>query len=186
MTHLERLITVIENRPKTKERTSSLIKPWLGVDNITQSLCVRMGYIIEDFFNSLVSDYCILHDLDLYRKQRTIIDSQGERHQIDLLTRKNEIIQVRELKSNTDLDNGKKRDTFNREDHIVRALQQRYLQPIESINFCPFFETSRVMSGLGKVEGLTEFTQTFGIDFSFEEFQALGRNEQIHRLLLIE
>lgn len=181
--NVQRFISIVDAQPKTKPRTSSLIKPWLGID-ISQSLSIRMGNILEDFFNELIGDKSLITDLELVGKKRMLTDSQGNQHQIDILGQNNGVVYHYELKSNTDLDRGKKRDTSNRDDVIVQTLQQKYLQPIRSSIFCPFYETSREVGGLGRVVGLAEFIETFELDFSTEEFKALGRNEQIHRALL--
>lgn len=185
MSNAELLVNIIDARKrKTKPRQSSLIKPWLGLDTVPQSLSIRIGYIIEDFFNQLIGDKNLVNDLPLVRKKRMLIDGKGNAHQIDLLGSYKGVVYHRELKCNPDLDNGKRRDTSGRDQIIIDTLQQKYLQPVDSCIFCPFFDTSRVLPGLGKVEGLAEFINNFDLDLTVEEFKKLGRNEQIHRALL--
>ena len=149
-------------------------------------MSVHTGNILEDFFNNLIGDKSLLTDLPLSGKKHMLTDSQGNQHQIDILAQNTDIVYHYELKANTDLDRGKKRDTSKRDDVIVQTLQHKYLQPIRSSIFCPFFETSREVNGLGRVVGLTEFIETLDLDFSVQEFAKLGRNEQIHRLLLTQ
>lgn len=185
MSNVELFISIVDARKRQyKPRQSSLIKPWLGIENVTQSLSVRIGYIIEDFFNKLIGDKNLRDELPLIRKKRMLVDTEGNAHQIDLLGLNKGVVYHRELKCNPDLDNGKRRDTSGRDQIIITTLQQKYLQPINSCIFCPFFDTSQELPGLGKVEGLTEFIDNFDLDLTVEEFKQLGRNEQIHRALL--
>lgn len=179
------MTAVINYKRKSEKppKNSSLIKRWLGFD-VSQSLCVRIGNYLEEFFVQLVDDISILPDLELLDGQR-VISNDGEYHQVDLLMRLDATIYHRELKSNPGLDRGKKRDVIYREECIVSALKLKYPGcEIDSAVFCPFYDTSQEISGLGKVEGLTEFINTFGIDLTVDEFKELGRDEQIHRALL--
>ena len=187
MTNVSLLTAVINHKRKSEKpaKKSSLIKQWLGID-ISQSLSIRIGNYLEEFFVQLVDDISILPDLQLRDGQR-VIERDGEYHQVDLLVRIDDTIYHREIKCNLDLDRGKKRDVIYREECIVAALQEKYLDSdidIDSGVFCPFLDTSREVSGLGKVEGLAEFIDTFNVDLTVDEFKELGRNEQIHRTLL--
>ena len=186
MTKVGLLEQIIRNRRKTEKppRLSSPIKQWLGRD-IPQSLSIRIGNYIEDFFVQLTGWYGILHELQKQGGQYVIAFNE-EFHQVDLLLAKDEVIYHREIKCNLDLDRGKKRDVLYREDCIVEALIAKYEAPIDSAVFCPFLDTSREVSGLGKVEGLTEFIDNFDVNLTVEEFKELGRDEQIHRALLDE
>ena len=134
---------------------------------------------------NLRTGYGILNELQLHNGQYVIAHKE-ELHQVDLLLAKDEVIYHREIKCNLDLDRGKKRDVLYREDCIVEALIAKYEAPIDSAVFCPFLDTSREVSGLGKVEGLTEFIDNFDVDLTVEEFKELGKDEQIHRALLDE
>ena len=89
----------------------------------------------------------------------------------------------REIKCNLDLDRGKKRDTLNREVQIVKALQARFMRPVNSCIFSPFLDKSRKISGLGIVEGLPEFLALFDATMTVEEFKALGRSPQVYNAL---
>ena len=171
-------------RHEKEPRLSSPIKQWLGRD-IPQSLSIRIGNYIEDFFQELTCGYGILTDLEL-RNGQYQIDYQGSWHQIDLLLAKDEVIYHREIKCNLDLDRGKKRDVNRREQLIVDALVCKYEAPIDSAVFCPFLDSSREISGLGRVEGLQNFIDNFDVNLTVEEFKAIGRDEQIHRALLEE
>ena len=185
MSNVALLTAVINHKRKSEKpaKKSSLIKQWLGID-ISQSLSIRIGNYLEEFFVQLVDDISILSDLQLRDSQR-VIERDGEYHQVDLLLRIDDTIYHREIKCNLDLDRGKKRDVIYREECIVAALQWKYPgYTIDSAVFCPFLDTSREVSGLGKVEGLAEFIDTFNVDLTVDEFKELGRNEQIHRTLL--
>ena len=184
MSKVNLLAHIIYQRRKTesKPRLSSPIKQWLGRD-IPQSLSIRIGNYIEDFFIELTCGYGILNELVLKNGQR-LINWDNSWHQVDLLLAKDEVIYHREIKCNLDLDRGKKRDVLHREDCITKALVEKYEAPIDSCVFCPFIDTSREVSGLGRVEGLAEFIDNFDVDLTVEEFKELGRNELIHEALL--
>ena len=65
--------------------------------------------------------------------------------------------------------------------YILEALKTKYDDVlIDSCVFSPFEDTSRDVSGLGRVEGLIEFIDNFDVDLTVEEFKQLG-DEQIHR-----
>ena len=186
MTNLsETFIKIIEKAKSNSKpaRKSSIIKQWLGI-NIPQSACIRMGNYLETLFDTLLQEKSILHELPIRKGNSYYLEFQGEKHQVDLLARVNDQVYTRELKCNTDLDNGKKRDIAYREQAIKAALEHTYKQPINSCIFNPLLINSATMPGLGYVEGLNEFIQKFGLSLSINEFLDLGRNPDIHRILL--
>ena len=138
------LTAVITHKRKSEKpaKKSSLIKQWLGTD-VSQSLSIRIGNYLEDFFNQLVVDISILSDLELRDGQR-VIKRDSEYHQVDLLVQIDDTIYHREIKCNLDLDRGKKRDVIYREECIVAALQCKYSGfDIDSAVFCPFLDNYR-------------------------------------------
>ena len=177
---------IITNRTTSKPKQSSHIQEWLGTPDVPHYLSIRIGNYLEALFNTLLAELSILSELPLKGKQR-IITYNNEDHQVDIVARIGSAIYHRELKANTNLDRGKKRDVLRREQSIAKALADRYPGcVIDSCVFCPFFDTSREVSGLGKVEGLADFIDTFGLNISIEEFISLGKSEQIHKLLLLK
>ena len=177
---------ILTAKPVSKPKQSSLIKEWLGTADVPQYLSIRIGNYLEELFNTVLGNLSILSELSLKGKQR-IITFNGEDHQVDILACIDNVIYHRELKANTDLDRGKKRDVLRREQSIFAALTQKYPDCIiDSCVFCPFYDTSRQISGLGKVEGLADFINTFNLDISVEQFKAVGKSEQIHKLLLLK
>jgi len=177
---------ILTNRTISKPRQSSLIQQWLGTPDVPQYLSIRIGNYLEELFNTILGELSILSELPLKGKQR-IITYNNEDHQVDIVARIGPVIYHRELKANTDLDRGKKRDVLRREQSIAKALADRYPGcVIDSCVFCPFFDTSRQVSGLGRVEGLADFIDTFSLKISVEQFKALGKAEQIHTLLLLK
>ena len=177
---------ILTSAPITKGRQSSHIQQWLGTTAVPQSLSIKIGTYLERLFNQLLGDYSILNELPLVR-QNHVIYYDDEEHQVDILARIGDTIYHREMKANTDLDRGKKRDTLRREQAIVNALKDRYPGTvINSCVFCPFFTTSREVSGLGTVEGLAEFIYTFNLDITVQDFKDVGKSEQIHKLLLLK
>ena len=177
---------ILANKTISKPKQSSHIQQWLGTSNVPQYLSIRIGNYLEELFNTLLQDISILSELTLKGKQR-ILRYDNQDHQVDILARIGTRIYHRELKTNTDLDRGKKRDVRRRENYIYLALNETYPEySIDSCVFCPFFTSSREVSGLGKVEGLADFIDTFGLNISIEEFISLGKSEQIHKLLLLK
>ena len=177
---------ILINKPIRKPKKSSLIKEWLGTKDVPHYLSIRLGNYLELLFNTILGPSNILNDLSIVRKQ-SVLRYNSEEHQVDILARINNTIYHRELKTNTDLDRGKKRDTRRREKAIYAALVEKYPDcQIDSCVFCPFIDTSRQISGLGKVEGLADFITTFNLDITIEEFKALGKLEKIHNLLLLK
>ena len=177
---------ILRNQSLAKPKQSSLIQQWLGTTNVPQYLSIRIGNYLELLFNFIIGDINILPELPLKGKQR-ILSHNNEDHQVDILARIGSVIYHRELKTNTDLDRGKKRDVRKREHSIYKALVERYPgHTIDSCVFCPFFTSSRQISGLGKVEGLADFIDTFALNISVKEFESLGKSEQIHTLLLLK
>ena len=78
-------------------RNQVLSKQWLGID-ISQSLSIRIGNYLEEFFVQLVDDISILPDLQLRDGQR-VIERDGEYHQVDLLVRIDDTIYHREIQA---------------------------------------------------------------------------------------
>jgi len=176
---------ILSDRPITTPKPSSLIKDWLGAD-LPQSLSIKIGNYLEELFNTILGDLSILSELSLKRKQR-IITYKNEDHQVDILARVGQVIYHRELKTNITLDRGKKRDVLSREVSISKALLEKYPGcTIDSCVFCPFFTNSQTVAGLGKVEGLADFIDTFKLNITVDEFNAVGKSEQIHKLLLLK
>lgn len=169
-------------KSETKPRLSSKIKQWLGID-IPQSLCIRIGNYIEKFLYRVTDTYQDLIQLD-YNEGCYGVWYENEFHQIDFIKITPDCIYHREVKTNTDLDRGKKRDTLSREIAIVKALAAKFNRSVDSAIFCPFFVNSQIISGLGTVEGMTEFINTFSAQFTVDDFIRLGKSKQVHNALL--
>jgi len=167
---------------ESKPRLSSKIKQWLGVD-IPQSLCIRIGNYIEKFFHKVTNTEQDLQQLE-YNEGCYGIWFNNEFHQIDFIKITPTCIYHREIKTNIDLDRGKKRDTLSREVAIVKALAEKFNRSVNSSIFCPFLINSQPVSGLGNVEGLTEFIDLFADQLTVNEFLQLGQSIQVHNALL--
>ena len=175
-------IDVLKNKPITGSKKSSLIAQWLG-KSIPQSLSIRIGNYLETYFNTLIGENNLLHTLDTYRGNKGVwVDN--EFHQVDIFACIDGQLIARELKTNLDLDRGKKRDVLKREEAVKRGLSERYNEPVDTRIFSPFIETSEV-NGLGIVEGLAEFIDNFNLDITVDEFTLIGKNHQVHQLLNI-
>ncbi len=161
-------------------RLTSPIKQWLGRD-CSQSICVRMGNFIEEYFNQLLPGN-IREDLTLHNAQWCIY-WDNDWHQVDLLCRKDTCIYHREIKCNLTLGHGPKRDIRRREQSIVAALEDKYKLRVDSAVFCPFITRSRFVSNLGMIEGLQEFIDKFDIKLTVDEFQQLGSDRHVQNVL---
>ena len=183
MNNEELFVSIIDKcrKSETKPKLSSKIKQWLGKD-IPQSLCIRIGNYLEPLFHQVTGTEDDLKQLDEFDNYRGIW-YDNEFHQIDFIKITPSCIFHREIKCNLDLDRGKKRDTLNREVQIVKALQAKFMRPVNSCIFCPFLDKSRKISGLGIVEGLPEFLALFDATMTVEEFNALGRSSQVYEAL---
>lgn len=170
----ELLCSIIAKSNQGKARKSSLLKEWLGRD-ISQSQSIRFGNYLEQFFNALIPDSLIGDDE--YR-----VTYNGEQHQVDILAIIDGVVYTREMKLNVDMDRGKKRDVLSREHAITKALEEQFGLPVNNKVMCPFFINNTKVSGLGEVEGLTEFLKTFKIDITVEEFINMGKCNELHRL----
>lgn len=184
MTNLDTFVNIINDcrKNETRPKVSSKIKQWLGID-ISQSLCIRVGNYLEYYFRQITDTNSDL--LQLHKHEGDYgIWHEDEFHQIDFIKITPNCIYHREVKTNTDLDRGKKRDTLLRETAIVKALANKFNRTINSSIFCPFLINSQVISGLGTVEGLTEFISTFSVKLTVDEFMQLGQSKQVHTALL--
>ena len=161
-------------------RLTSPIKQWLGRD-CSQSICVRMGNFIEEYFNQLLP-HNLREDLTLHNAQWCVY-WDDDWHQVDLLCRAHGIIYHRELKCNLTLGHGPKRDIRRREQAIVAALEDKYKLQVNSAVFCPFLPRSRFVAQLGMIEGLQEFIDTFDIDLTVDQFQQLGSDREVQYAL---
>ena len=89
----------------------------------------------------------------------------------------------REIKTNTQLDAGKKRDTSNREKAITSWMDDKGWIYDSGI-FCPFFyNKGKNVSGLGWVDGLEWYIETFKPTWSIKDFIAMGRHPLIHKAI---
>lgn len=150
------------------------MKEWLGRD-ISQSLSIRFGYYLEQFFNALIPD-------SLIGDNEFRVVYNGEQHQVDVLAIIDGVVVTREVKLNVEMDRGKKRDVLSREHAITKALEEQFGLPVDNKVMCPFFINNTKVSGLGEVEGLTEFLKTFKIDMTVEQFIEMGKSNELHRL----
>ena len=164
----------------SEPRLTSPIKQWLGRE-CSQSISVRMGNFIEEYFNQLMPNN-IREDLTLHNSQ-WCIQWDDEWHQVDLLSRRGNRIYHRELKCNLTLGHGPKRDVRRREKAIVSALEHKYKLQVDSSVFCPFIPRSRFVSNLGMIEGLQDFIEQFDIKLTVDEFQQLGSDSNVHGVL---
>jgi hypothetical protein len=114
-----------------------------------------------------------------------IITVDGEDHQIDLLGQMEDgVLITREIKCNPDLDRGKTRDTLRREEQIERGLEEQFDVSVDGGIFCPFYYGTFKKDGkFGMIFGMQWFIDTFELDFTVEDFQKIGKSEELHKLL---
>jgi hypothetical protein len=174
-------IDIINATTQSKARKSSRIKEWLGVDSVSQSVLIKLGNQLENYFNALIGSNSLKSKLPKKGKN-TGVYWNDEFHQVDLIACVDGVIKVRELKTNPDLDRGKRRDTVNKEQCISQGLSTLFNEPIHSRIVCPFIE-SKYISGLGEVEGLGDFISEFNLPITVEEFTLMGNDPDVHYAL---
>ena len=168
-------------------RKSSLIAPWLGVERTPSGMSQRIGNYLEDFFALDMGTQNKLPLTDYKRGKNYMITYDGSNHQVDMLA-KPSVCEPgkyihREIKTNTDLDAGKKRDTSNREKAITSWMDDKGWTYDSGI-FCPFFyNKGKNVSGLGWVDGLEWYIEIFKPTWNIKDFIAMGRNPLIHKAI---
>jgi len=187
MSSLKRTAFDVTNSYNTRKeaRQSSLIAPWLTIDRTPAGLSQRIGNIVEDILALSTGEQNRLIMTDYKRGRNFMITHGGSNHQIDLLSMPAgwDKYVHREIKSNTDLDAGKKRDTLKREESICAWMESKGWEYDSGI-LCPFFfDKGRHVSGLGWVDGLEWYVETFKPDWTVQDFIDLGADPDFHRLL---
>ena len=167
-------------------KKSSLIQEWLGKSSVSQSVSIRVGNYLETFFCKVMGDKNKLNILSL-KGRNSIITVDGEDHQVDLLGQiEDNVLITREMKCNLDLDRGKTRDTLRREEQIERGLEEQFDVSVDGGIFCPFYYgIVKKDSRFNMVFGLQWFIDTFECDFTVEDFQQMGRDPLVHKILCI-
>ena len=187
----ENLFTVLETYNTKKEaRQSSLIAPWLGIKRTPAGFSQRVGNYLEDLLALDLGEKNKLILTDYKRGRNSMITHNGSNHQIDLLAipsnwevYKINLIIHREIKSNIEVDAGKKRDILFREEQIKQWLESKGFEYNSGI-FCPFFyDKGKKVSGLGWVDGMEWYVETFKPGWNVQDFKDLGRDPDVHRAL---
>jgi hypothetical protein len=180
---------VLETYDTKKEaRQSSLIAPWLGIERTPTGFSQRFGNYIEDLFALDMGDQNKLSLTDFKKGRNFMIKHNGSEHQIDMLAIPSNWEEWkkylhREIKTNTDLDRGKKRDTLMREEAIKEWMESKGWEYDSGI-FCPFFyDKGKFVSGLGWVDGLQWYIDIFKPNWTVQDFIDLGRDPEVHRAL---
>jgi len=177
---------LLEESNNKVAKKSSLIQEWLGTTHVPQSVSIRVGNYLETFFCKVMGDYNKLDMLPL-KGRNNIITVDGEDHQVDLLGQVEEdVLITREMKCNLDLDRGKTRDTIRREEQIERGLEDQFNVSVDGGIFCPFYYGTFKRDGkFGMIFGLQWFIDTFNCNFTVEEFQQMGKDPLVHKMLCI-
>jgi len=183
MSLIENFITAVATYDVNKPaKQSSLIAPWLGIDRTPSGMSQRIGNYLEDFFALDMGDQNKLPLTDYKKGRNYMITYKGEDHQVDMLALPNkwEKYVHRELKTNTQLDRGKKRDTCNREKAITSWMDDQGWGYDSGI-FCPFFyNKGKKVAGLGWVDGIDWYIETFQPTWTKGDFIDMGRNPLVH------
>lgn len=177
---------ILEKNTYKTSKKSSLIQDWLGTANVPQSVSIRVGNYLETFFCRMILDKNKLDILTL-KGHNNFINVDGEDHQVDLLAQiEDKVLITREIKCNLDLDRGKTRDTLRREEQIERGLEEQFDVSVDGGIFCPFYYgIVKKDSRFNMVFGLQWFIDTFECDFTVEDFQQMGRDPLVHKILCI-
>ena len=179
----ENFFTVLKSYDiKKPSRKSSLIAPWLGIERTPSGMSQKIGNYLEDWLALDMGDQNKLLQTDYKKGRNFMITYDGSNHQIDMLAKPsnwNKYVH-REIKTNTDLDAGKKRDTRSREKVICAWMKSQGFEYDSGI-FCPFFyNKGKNVSGLGWVDGLQWYIDTFNPPWTIQNFKDLGRNPETH------
>ncbi len=185
----ENFLSVLETYNTKKDaRQSSLIAPWLGIDRTPPGLSQRVGNYLEDLFSLDMGEQNKLHMTDFKKNRNFMITHNGSNHQIDMLAMPSDWIKWkrylhREIKTNTDLDRGKKRDTVDREEAIKQWMESKGWEYDSGI-FCPFlYGKGKKVGTLEWVDGLEWYIETFKPSWTVQDFKDLGRDPEVHRAL---
>lgn len=185
----ENLFKVLETYDIKKEaRKSSLIAPWLGIERTPAGLSQRVGNYLEDLFALDMGEQNKLMMTDYKKNKNFMINHNGSEHQIDMLAIPSDWEEWkryvhREIKTNTDLDRGKKQNTVDREKCIKEWMQSKGWEYDSGI-FCPFFyNKGKKVNKLGWVDGLEWYIELFKPNWTVQDFKDLGRDPEVHRAL---
>jgi len=186
MSLIENFVTAVSSYDVHKPaKQSSLIAPWLGIDRTRPGMSQRIGNYLEDFFALDMGTQNKLPLTDYKTGRNYMITCNDEDHQVDMLALPSKWVQYkkyvhRELKTNTDLDRGKKRDTCSREKAITSWMDDKGWEYDSGI-FCPFFyNKGKKVAGLGWVDGIDWYIETFQPTWSKGDFIDMGRNPLVH------
>jgi len=182
--YVDLYFSILSTSLDNEKRNSSLINSFYDISsNSSQSLSIKTGNVIEKFFNQVIEESTIVTQLlkELnFKKNNYYI---GE-HQVDLLFLLDNVVYHREIKTNLDLDNGKKRDIINREKEIVILLSNKY--PNYTINsgiLNPLLVSDHKEGKLGTINGINWICDIIQAPFTSEEFLLLGRHSKIQTIL---
>ena len=173
-----------EYNHSTPKRTSPIAQ-WLGVSRTPPGMSQKLGNHLEEFFSRLMCKENAIDILDIIPgTQMRGIYHKGEWHQVDILAQRGNNFITREVKTNLQLDRGKKRDTLARDKHITEALKQLQIGEVDNGIFCPFLANSKEVGGLGYVNGIEWFCEMFPQSHLTPElFSSIGKSPVIHNLL---
>ena len=182
--YIDLYVSILSLSLDNEKRNSSLINSFYDISsNSSQSLSIKTGNVIEKFFNQVIEESTVvtqlLKELD-FKKNNYYI---GE-HQIDLLFMLDNIIYHREIKTNLELDNGKKRDIINREKEIITLLSNKY--PSYTVNsgiLNPLLASDHKEAKLGTINSVSWICNIIQAPFTPEEFLLLGKHIKIQTLL---
>jgi hypothetical protein len=184
----ENFFTVLETYDtKKKARKSSLIAPWLGIERTPPGLSQRVGNYIENLLALDMGEQNKLHMTDFKKGRDFMITHNGSNHQIDMLAMPSDWVKWkrylhREIKTNTDLDRGKKQNTLDREEVIKQWMESKGWEYDSGI-FCPFFYgKGKKVGKLNWVDGLEWYIETFKPSWTVQDFKDLGRDPDVHHM----
>ena len=182
--YVDLYFSILSTSLDNEKRSSSLIDSFYDIPpNNSQSLRIKTGNIIEKFFNQVIEESIIvtqlLKELDFKKNNHYI----GE-HQVDLLFLLDNVIYHREMKTNLDLDSGKKRDILNRQEEIAILLSNKYPNYTINSGILNPLEPSDYKEGkLGTINGISWICDIIQAPFTPEEFLLLARHSKIQTIL---
>lgn len=184
--HINLLASVIKEAQENSGpgKNTSSIKPWFGIPQISQSVCVRAGNWIEDFFNKEIEllEQSNLAELQIIKGGKRGVFAEGKERQIDIFGRSiTQLLTTLEMKTNTSLDR-EKIDAIREHGPVKKtALEQLFNETVQSFVFDPFSFEDCDHPKVGRIVGYQTFFHWFPIGLTYDEFWSLGKHPLVQQ-----
>lgn len=184
--HIELLASVIKEAQQKSGpgKSTSSIKLWFNIPQISQSVCVRAGNWVEAFFNKEIEliDQSNLAELPIIKGGKRGVIAEGKERQIDHFGRAvTKILTTLEMKTNTSLDREKIEAIQEHGPLKKAALEQMFNEAVQSFVFDPFTFNDCNHPKVGRIIGYQTFLDWFPIGLTYDEFWSLGKHPLVQQ-----